>query len=88
MDNQFQIRYKKLSTHEPAPYAELCKVILNYDDTKKESSSHYIQTSKDEENPKWITIGEFIESLLKEELIKKEFLEKYLILLQKKDTAQ
>lgn len=48
-------RYGKPSHLDTAPYASQC--FVRYHD--KESYDLYIQTSKDQENPKWELIGCF-----------------------------
>lgn len=74
-----------MNNKEQAPYATICKVVKGYDGNEEES--FYIQISKNEEKPNWITMGEFLEVAFRGRFEKKPFIEECLKKYEKKDTA-
>lgn len=77
------IRYQPVTNHEHAPYTTIVKVINNYDTGNREDASFYIQISKKEEKPNWISMGEFLETAYQGKFKDSAFINKCLRLFDK-----
>lgn len=80
MDN-FSIRFQQLNEDEPAPYAQVCKVILGY---PEETATYYIQLSHNEEKPNWVQFGEFLEYVFEEKITDEKFVQNCLDIYEEK----
>lgn len=83
MNNHFCIRYQQLNNDEPAPYAKICKLIIDYNDQDKEEALYYIQVSEDEKNPHWMRAGEMFEHAFKHKFEDRRFMKKCMNLYKK-----
>ena len=67
-------RYAVPSRYEPSPYGTVCEVIAEQD----QPSEFYVQVSKDEQSPLWISRGAFLEMAFESELNSDYFIEELL----------
>lgn len=73
-DSKIIIRFNSPTSLDYFPY----KTIIQVNNTETEISQYYIQSSKLENKPKWITLGQLFEHALSENIHKSEFIQKCL----------
>ncbi len=61
------VKYCPPTKFESAKYATICEVITEYNqDDKNDKSDFYIQINPNEETPKWMRMGTFLEEAFKQ----------------------
>ena len=68
------VRFIKPTHLEYLPY----KTIIQVDNPDTEDCIYYIQSSKDKNSPKWITLGTLLESVLANSIDNQELIDKCL----------
>lgn len=69
-------RYIASPTHyNKEPYGTFCSVMQNDEGTEQE---YYVQVSKDEDNPRWMSAGELLLAVYDHKIEDLEFLQKLL----------